>query len=592
MKAHSILTEPDKEKRRMNRILGGLMAVAVGMGGIAFGAEKPLVAVQITSLERLASDLVALKAIPESEAKMSVSAGVGSWLGNPGLAGVDTSKPIDLYVFLPKPDSTQSNTAAGTLPGPCVAFVFPVIGNGTGFITAMAPSFPSTNKVGSIYEFSAPLGATGLKRTMFVALVPGRIVAGSKITGVREAIALVESQQGDSPLFMELPGTIRVGVDVQAAIPFLKTTSQMATDALGQQAMAKPGQPDPAKMLEAELELLLKLASDIQGYALSVRVTPESIDILSRLDPKDGTAISKLVAEDVQPSPKYMALPPADSFISWIGSGMDKWMDVFREPYIATMEKMGTAMGNPEMGTSIRQMMMNIKGTYAGDVAAAVVPDTDGKLGLVGFTAVSDPVKAKGTKDNIMSAYSSNFVATAPRLAIRTGSPRSYKSVNIQAYSYPASNMPPMAMPGFMSKMKWEMAFDGNHMIYVMGSSELMNSAIDRLNASAAVPVTSHPPFTTVFPQVQQPPSYVYTASLVKLAKQGLALLPGADPALLASIHDKTGGLAGYGMIKGDNLIGTDRIMLDEIEGLKVVLPMLGKLLTPLLMPPGSAPAP
>ncbi|MFO7536364.1 MAG: hypothetical protein R6X19_11925 [Kiritimatiellia bacterium] len=579
----------------MSRRISGLMAVVVWIGSMALGAEKPMVALQIASLDRLASEMVNLKVLPESSAKTTIAAGLGASLGNPSLAGVDTTKPIDLYVFLPKTDRTGPHAAAGNMAVPQVAFVFPAIGDGMACITAMARSFPATNRVGSIYQFSMPLGATGLNRTIFVGLAAGKIITCDKISGVQEAINFVESQPGESPLFMELPGTIRVGVDIQATIPLLEMVSQMATAQFAQQALAKPGQPDPAKIIEAEMEMLLKLAGDIQGVAFTVSVTPESINILSCLDPKDGTAISRLISGGIAPSGKFMALPPADALLAWIGSGMDKWMDALGEPYIKMIVKMGTAMG-PQgvgMGETFRQMMTDIKGIYAGDIAAAIVPDTDGKLGLMQFIAVSDPVKAKQAMDKMMSAYSSNSIVTAPGLSIKVGAERTYKNINIQSYAYAAtasSNTPPLPMADFIGKMRWEAAYAGNEMIYVMGSPELMNSAIDRLSATNGVPVTSNRSFTRVFPQMRKPPASVYTVSLVKLAKKGLALLPDADPALLASIPEGTGGMAGYSTIKGDNLLSADRIMLDEIEGLKIALPMIKNILMPLFMPPGFVP--
>lgn len=576
----------------MKKKTAGLMAVMVCVCSAAFGAEKPMVALQIASLEQLAAEAVTLKVLPESSAKTTIAAGLGGLLGNPNLAGVDTAKPIDVYVFFSKPENTASNAAAGHIAEPQVAAVFPATSNGMDCIAAIGRAFPSTNKIGSIYEFSAPLGTTGLQRKRFVALVAGRIIAGNKMDGVREAINLVESQRGDSPLFMELPGTIRVGVDIQAALPFLQTMSQAATAKMANHGPAKPGQPDPEQMLGAEMEMMLKLLEDIQGLAFTVRVTPTSVTLCSRVDPKDGTSLSALLSKDVPPSARYMALPPADALCSWVGSGMDKWMDVFGEPYLAMMDKMSAAMGSQgvDMGSAIRQIMTDTKGLYAGDIAAAIVPDTDGKLGFVEFLAVTDPVKAKLAMDKMMSS-SSNF-AGASGLTVRVGEERSYKDVKVQACSYAvnaASNAPPLAMSNFIGKMRWEIAYAGNHMVYAMRTSELMNSAIDRLSATDNVPVTSTRQFTSVFPPMKEPPSHVYTLSLVKLAKAGLALRPGANAARLASIPDKTRGMAGYGVIKGDNMICIDRIMLDEIEGLKVVLPMLKNDVLPSLAPPGSA---
>ncbi len=571
------------------------MAAVVGLCSLALGAGKPVATIQIASLDQMASEMVMLKALPESNAKMMLTTGFGAMLGNPALAGVDMTRPIDLYIFLPPVESVRSNTVAGPVEGPGVAFVFSALSNKMDCLAAMTRTFPATNMVGSLYEFSSGrTGHGGRERKMFVGFGADRIIAGSNLEAVRGTVDLVERQKGESALFMKLTGTLRGGVDVQVLAPYVQAMSELASARMGQVGAVNPGQPDPGQILKAEMDLFMKLIGDIHGYSFSLSVTPESVNILSRLDPKDGTVISKLVAGDVPPSARYMALPPPDALCFWVGSGLDKSMAVFGEPYMAMIDKIGAAMGpqGGDMGSVFRQMMTDMKGLYASDIAVAVVSGADGKLGVVEYVAVTDPVRMKQTIDKMMSNYNSTAAAKAQGIEIRMGSERAFRGVKIQSYSYAVnavSNMPLQAVSNLMSRMKWESAFVGNNMIYALGHPDLMNAAIDRLSVSDAVPVTSAPSFARVFPQVKGTPACVYAVSLVKLAKKGMALVPGVDPAQLAAIPDRTGGMAGYVTINGDNLLLTDRIMLDEIEGLKAVLPMLGNILPALLTPQRSS---
>jgi hypothetical protein len=239
--------------------------------------------------------------------------------------------------------------------------------------------------------------------------------------------------------------------------------------------------------------------------------------------------------------------------------------------------------------------MADMKGLYTGRLVLAVVPGPDGKgLGLVELLSVSDPKHVKEVLDRMLERHQEAYDRIMPGFSMQQVGTRTYKGVEIASYRYDVSTNVPMpgmdaapaqpSMMGLFNGMRWEMAFVDKDLIYTAGDPAVMDATIDRLE-TGGVDVTRMPPFSELMPLPKAKPVEVSSISLVKLIKQGLASLPGANPRILATIPDDTGGLAGYTLrLRGGELHTLTRMSYSEIVALQKSLPAVGGMVTQMLM--------
>ena len=577
----------------MTRIRGTFRIVLV-LVGLAYAAvatsaraAQPAVVVEIESVSALMDAVQTVTTAlgqPAPEAPM-VHGALGATLKAPGLAGIATDRPVQLYVFLPAL-SAAGEAFDPTALAPRTVFVLPLQGDGAVHADAVGAMFPDSEAVGAVTHLS---NAAVPGQELYMVTVGTRRAVGQDLETLQGMQELL-SGQGDTPV-VAFPGSARVRLDMQACLPYVEAASAQML----QMMQAEPMPPDmpmnPAKMLEAEVEGLVMLMRELRSYTLGIKVSPSAITIMDRITPMSGTKTASWIAGMTAPTPAYMAAMPENAMLASVGSGMDV-MDNIMEPYAEIMGKIYGAMGPPmdQMGPLMRELMMSFKGIYAGDIAMGIVPAASGKgVGFVEVIALADAARAKQIIDEMYAGFNEDWGKAMPGFSMVQLDDRQHDGVTVQAFAYKieaVTNQSAMAVPmmsmKWMEAMRWEMAFVGNDLVYTVGEPEIMDAALDRLKAGGTS-ITETEMFTGLFPKTKGTIVEAHTLSLCSTLKSLLGLIPGVDPAALAAIPDNTPGMAGYALTKGGNLIGMDRISLGEITALMQAIPTLGTSMGPVM---------
>lgn len=560
------------------------MIVAI-VAPVRANAARPAVTVEIESIDNLISDVTtASKTLGQKTMEPAMMRGaIGEALNAPGLVGIDTTKPIQIHVFLPKVKADDPAFTPDKLM-PLSAFVLPLSDNGQAFSSAVKSRFPVSKKTGSVHHFSQPAtGGEEPPQGLYLAALGKRVITSKQPGAAEAALASLKAHGTPSPA-VRFPGTVRVYVSIETAATFVETALNQALAMMRKQEMPEEMPMDPFAILDAEGKALLQLMRELRSYTVGIKVSSTTIDVYDRLTPRKGTKTAQWIAGLDSPSAPYLSFLPEGSLFVSVGSGMNV-MDQIAEPYCDLLDKIYGAMGPQfnKLGPIMRKWMTELKGMYAGDVVMGVFPLADGKgVGFAEMLAVTDPVKAKTVIDEMYLEFNDSLAGTMPGLKMKTGEAREYKGIEIKAYSYdvdqsaqPTNATPfPMVMPKWIGDMKWEMAFSGNHLIYTMGKTDVMNSMLDALEAPGKS-IAESASFAKLFPQTKGKVVELHTLSISGIIRRIIASLPEMDPAALASIPKDSEGIAGYSYTAGGNLIGVDRISFSEIKAIMGAVPAI-----------------
>jgi hypothetical protein len=118
------------------------MIVAI-VAPVRANAARPAVTVEIESIDNLISDVTtASKTLGQKTMEPAMMRGaIGEALNAPGLVGIDTTKPIQIHVFLPKVKADDPAFTPDKLM-PLSAFVLPLSDNGQAFSSAVKAGSP------------------------------------------------------------------------------------------------------------------------------------------------------------------------------------------------------------------------------------------------------------------------------------------------------------------------------------------------------------------------------------------------------------------------------------------------------------------
>ena len=543
-------------------------ALAVLAGAVVRAADLAAI-VEVKSLSRLVAEVdAAAGALQMPSPRAALLSGLDTMLSVPGLAGIDTNKAVYAYVFLP--DASAAGVATP------VVLSLPVTGDGAGYLGAVSKAFDKSEKLGAVSHFSGrvvPL--PGAPPDLYVLLNETVALAGFDAQTV-QVVADRIRQDGAAPLANRvLPGTVRASIDVQAVRPMIEAglTAAMAGIKQATAGQAAPGAPDASAILNAEGDALLAMLKEVKTFMVGVSAEGTAVDLYTGFTPMPETLTARILAGIKPPSASCQALVPEDALLAVTAGGMDA-MDQLIEPYCAMIEKMFAAAGSQAggLGDVVRRTMVGMKGMYAGDVAAAVTADAGQGIGFVEVIAVTDGAKAREFMVDTLTRYNELFGGLLPGVKLAMNLPRTHAGTEVLSYVYnidaAASPAPQTPFPKLFSAMKGEMAFVGNQMIYAMGPAPVMDAMIDRVKAAPGQPVTPRV-FSRLFPKQPANPVMSWSVAPLKLLKQALGSVPGANLQMLAMMPDSDSGIAGYSMKTGGEMLGVMRVSLQEVAAIK-----------------------
>lgn len=548
-------------------------------------AAQPAVTLEIESIDKLIADVATVsKTLGQEAMEPAMMRGaVGGMLNVPGLAGIDTSKPVQVHVFLPEVKAGDPGFTPDKLI-PFAALVLPLSDNGQAFSSAVKSQFPVTKKTGSVHHFSNPGDGEMIPpQELYLAALGNRVILCKQPGAAEVALASLKASGAPSSA-IRFPGTVKAHIDIETAVSFVETAMDQMTAMISEQPVPEEMAMNPAEILDAEAKALIQFMRELRSLTVGIKVSPSSIDFYDRLTPRAGTKTAQWITDLGSPSEQYLSFLPEDALFASVGTGINV-IDQIAEPYSELLEKIFGAMGPQfsKLGPVMQEMMVDMKGMYGGDLAMGVIPLKGGSgIGFVEMLAVTDAAKAKEVIDKMYVAFNDSFGESLPGLKMKTEEAREYKGVEIKGYSYDVdaaaqpTNATPLAMPmpEWIDDMKWEMAFSGNNVIYTMGKPEVMNAALDGLGGPGKS-IAKSGSFAKLFPQTKGTVVEFHTLSISGLIREVLAMLPDMDQAALATIAKDSEGIAGYTQAAKGNLIGVDRISFSEIKAIMGAVPAI-----------------
>jgi hypothetical protein len=199
------------------------MIVAI-VAPVRANAARPAVTVEIESIDNLISDVTtASKTLGQKTMEPAMMRGaIGEALNAPGLVGIDTTKPIQIHVFLPKVKADDPAFTPDKLM-PLSAFVLPLSDNGQAFSSAVKSRFPVSKKTGSVHHFSQPAtGGEEPPQGLYLAALGKRVITSKQPGAAEAALASLKAHGTPSPA-VRFPGTVRVYVSIETAATFVET---------------------------------------------------------------------------------------------------------------------------------------------------------------------------------------------------------------------------------------------------------------------------------------------------------------------------------------------------------------------------------
>ncbi len=145
-------------------------------------------------------------------------------------------------------------------------------------------------------------------------------------------------------------------------------------------------------------------------------------------------------------------------------------------------------------------------------------------------------------------------------------------------------NMPtPAITKAMLNKLKGELAYIDDSMLYTVGAPEVINKLIDRISSKKAAASTSAQ-FKKLIPGLDEKPVESYTLSIAGIIRTLLLMSPNVNETMLAG-SSATDGIAGYSTVDNDiDLISFERISISEIIAIKDMAPTIQSTLMSLMM--------
>ena len=539
-------------------------------------AEKPVITIEIQSIRKLISDVncVAAGAGFQDQSSNIVN-GLSSVLNAPKLGGIDTNSPIRIYVFRPETLAAPQNSLPST--GPSAVIVMGLTGDPKTFLDAYAKSYTSSEQLKDIQHFSGATGSgAALSGDSFVKIIGKQALLGQKQSQVQMIADMMAKGPITNTALQLVKGAVRVGIDVQACVPFVDEAAGSAMQAM-QSAPVSPGGPaglDPQKIVCTEVGMFTNIIRQVRTFAIGIGADTKNIEITEYVSAVPGTTCERIMKKLQPVSDRYLSLLPDNSLVYVAGNGNQTFDDLI--PLCADfMGALGEAMAPNSTNTSalIKKSLLGLKGAFAGDFAAVVVAKPDGKgIAAEQVKALKDPAIMEKYMASMIADYNETYGKLSPGITISGKGERKYQDKTIHAHGYSVNRSAPGFVPspflGLFTTQTNEWTIIGNDLVATWGSEAQMNAAIDAVVKGGAGTSKSML-FRQLFPQLTVKPVAVYSISLINTIKALLAAGAGIDPQTLALIPESKGGMAGCVYKNGDDLACVTRISISEVTAIK-----------------------
>jgi hypothetical protein len=551
-------------------------------------ADKPVVTVEIQSIRKLISDVNCVATgVGFPDQSSNIVSGISSFLNAPGLGGIDTNNPVRIYVFLPAPPPNSA--------GPSAVIVIGLTGDSKTFMDAYSKSFTSSKQLNDMQQFSGPTGPGGLMSESFVKIIGKQALIGQAQSQVQMIADTMAKGAVTNAALQSVKGAVRVAVDVQACVPFVDETARTMTQAM-QEAPLPPGGPaglDPQKIIGTEVGMLTNIMHQVKTFAIGIGADTKNIEITEYVSAVPGTTFAGIMKKLQPVSDRYLSILPGNSLAYMAMNGTQVFDDIIPE-YANLMGALAEAMSPSSTNTAalIKKSMLGLKGAFAGDSAAVVVANPDGKgVAFVEVTALKDPAIMEKFMANMIANYNETYGKLSPGLSISKKAERKYQDKTIHAYGYSVDKSAPGFTPnpfaGMFTMETNEWTIVGSNMIVTMGSEAQMNATIEAVSKGSTTGTTKSVLFRQLFSQLTVKPVAVYSISLINTIKAFLAGT-GVDAQTLAMIPESKSGMAGCVYKNGDDLACVTRISMSEIVAIKNSAQTLGMMMMQMMMGAGA----
>jgi len=546
-------------------------------------AEKIGVVMECESISRLITDTgIISKALGMKVETSRIETMLDNMSASAGRTGISSNKPFRIFVVTETGDNDPAQ--AGTeQPDKPVVLVFPLTDNGDTYLKSVGSSYEKKEKAGILTHFSGPAEQCVARESDFyVGIADNQAVTGTDAAKVELVLAHILPGK---PVPGSVPGTLKIFVDVAAIMPSvekaLKNSTETMKQAFNSPAATNTPMTNPGQILMAESELFLAIMKQLKTCSYGIGVKDNAIEINSLVAPVAGGQLEAITRTLVPPSGKYTCALSPDAFISTSGNGMNV-CDIFIEPYCKMMDTMFDAADpDGKFKTKMRDTIISMKGAFSGEYSIGVIPGASTKdMALVEVIGVNDAAKFRKNILDALNTMKDMYSTSMPLMSMTFEKTRTSGGVEVIPYTcsvnQPAGS-PPQASPlmNLGKNYRAEMACVDNAFIYTMGGgTAVMDKVIERLKTAGNKAEPSKA-FATLFPTPPDRMISTYSIELGRLIKAFMASLPNSEQ-MIQMIPDSRSGVAGYSVLRGNDIAGVTRIGFEEIECIRSSLMPLG----------------
>ena len=545
--------------------------------------------VHIKSLDGVLEDLATLSEAIETPIPPERIVGpFGGLMRSPSLAGVDTSKPMTIFVKLPEGD-------APAMPSICMNFY--VEGDGSEYLDSVKAMLPQhENETPSIHRFMTPAGAEGPSFT--VVLKNGQVLAGDKLSNMKAMAGDLTKDR--LALFREFPGKLSLSVNTAALRDQMikQMAQQQEMMAKHQEAMKASGVKqdaamtiDPGAMMESYNTMLQELLVQLSELVVNVDIG-DRVSLLAHIKGQPGSILDTLITSSAPVTGPAASLGSPNAVFSMYGSlaGMDEFIG----PYAEWVSGIYAAMGPPmnKMADPYRDLVMTMKGLFVGNYSFWMEPSEEGyPLRMAGMYGISDKVATKAAMDKMLSlmkevtdqsmsgiaemSSSSGGEPAMPQMNItfKQEPVGTHRGVEIEkvVFSYGVEPGPGMTpeMVELMNNMTYYVAYGDKALYYSMGEQELMHELIDHFQSGS-----SGAPVRTGFEDIAQPLHGYWALDMGKMMGSFSDFMPQSGPGagtFISNMANIEAGLRGAAYVEHGGYNMLLRATADDLKGFKAM---------------------
>jgi len=424
---------------------------------------------------------------------------LGMTIMSPELKGVDSEKPITIYIG--KPDKSR--------PGPPTAVIrFTVTGDGSEYLDAVGTMVPEREELKpGVYRF--PMGPPDMEDApaLFVAIKDSQALVGFKLSDIKELSGDLSDAEAD--LLKNLPGTVSItlNVDMLSAMLAEQIENQKKMMEAMKAELASSGEDvselfknDPTAMMDSYSSVAQQLMGQFETLILTLDVG-DNVTLRTHVQGKADSTLAKIIEETQPPSATISGLTDPNSIMTFYGTIAG--IDYLLEPYANWMSSIYESMGPPfaDFNKSYQQLIMGMKGLYKGGYNMLVLPPKTGSpLQLIGLYEINDKAQAQKYMEDAIKMQESQFEQMQDAgisVKINKQPVGTYNDTEVESYQLEyilsgemGEDLPP-PVAAMMTNLTYQVAYVDDYMLYGFGDVENLHRAVDHVksgNATASVP--------------------------------------------------------------------------------------------------------